>query len=614
MPACYLEGVSVGGDRLPQDPFLLGYWGFDEANPTDPAVDESANANDLTFVGVPPVVPARVGNGRQFDGAAVTASPADSAVFRQWVNGTIIAWITLDSVNQAGDALRPIVCLDGPTGGDEDLTTFALYVDNLGRVIFRFAGRYNLDAPVPQTVDFRSPVGTILVGRYYSVVLTQSFDADGNPTPVLYVNNEPVPWGDVIVNGVVDPTGNGLPPWAVGNTTVLTVGGSQKSASKWHGVIDELSIHSTSRPFYPYLVAAYNRVTLGVSSQKLTALGNISVLGAADMGGGVRWWCYERDKSIYVIRENSLGLFSAEILLTTAGLQASGAVAPGGVEQPRLTYDPVSDTLLVAFIGGGRVFKITAKSSDPPTTQNMGFTQDTAAVLKATDPTDVTRLCGGTTDAWPVTGDSLAAGTIAFLDTPTFGVAVWGNATKYALYRRVAQTETLLAVVSGQRQQDRVETRGNYWFVPLPVRTPGASYIAYPMRPTGQPGSNRSNVLIDLDLTLHADSPTQWVWNRYGEATDGLDHLVASGSTQFGATPIVQVTRGVLKQQTTDATAMAYANNDSPRPTPMSQVTRGVIKINAPADSAEAYENNGTVFLSTLRRTTGGQAGARLDP
>lgn len=529
--------------RLPIDGGVLAYFGFDEANPGDPAVDESGNGNDLTVTGAAAVVPARLGNGRQFDGAVTVATPADSSIFRIGLNG-VVAWFILDSVNQAGDGLRPILTLEGPGAGANDDTDLGLHVSNAGALVLHLTASGGLPCVLS------TAPGSIRVNRYYSVAITIDIAPLDPPTSAngiiakLWLNNVATPWTSFTVNGVplADPNGEGPVRAPCGGNTFLTLGGRQKSTSKWHGVLDEVSLHSTVRAYDPYLRAAYFRLTLATSFTRLTTLGTVRVLAAADMGGGTRWWCYERDQSIFVIRENSLGLFGQEVQLTVGPNLANGAASPGGMGVPRLAYDAGTDTLVVAFLGAGRVFKVTALSSDQPANLIVPATGETlGGAIKVVDPVDRFRGSGG--DIVPaVTGaasimpanQALLPPTVAFIHVPFFGVAVSGtNPAGYALYRIAGGAVTLLATLTGAKQVARWEAQGNYWFVPITDRVDGAAYVAYArggMVPLSVATSNRIvdrlGALLGGYDPADPPAPDALTWSRYGDATH--EHFGAS--------------------------------------------------------------------------------------
>ncbi len=519
--------------RLPSDAHLLGYWGFDEANETDPALDDGPLGLDLTVTAAASVVPARLGNGRQFDGTNTIARPADSTRFATLGELTIIAWVILDSVNNLGDLLRPVLCFDGPTGAQADNTTFGLFVDNTGAIVYRY------DRGAGQPVLYKTAPGTIRTGRYYSLALVQQNAGGGEVTVRFYLQNRLIPWASATVNGVpvADPNDKVPGPQMVSNPTgLLTIGGTQKSTSKWQGVVDEVSIHDTPRAKTPYLDAAYFGITQALQFTRLTAHGNVRTLGAVEMGGGTRWWCYERDQSIYVIRENSLGLFSSEILLTTGGTLRqqpvpTGTPMPGGVEQPRLAYDPVSDTLLVAFIGAGHVYKLTAASADPPATLGMPYSQDDfgAGILKLRDATDLYPSGLGEPKTNGEVGVLLngrstqTPAIIDFVHVPSFGIAVSGASPYgYIVYMDAGGTAIPVAVLPSAAT-GRAYIPFNYFFGAVGSRAFGATFFALPRDSGGNPipGLTSNRITDSLGAWgLDGGDPNKILWNRYGDAPD----------------------------------------------------------------------------------------------
>jgi hypothetical protein len=69
-------------NRLDIDAHVLAYLGFDEANETDVALDEGPYNRQFTVYNSPAVLPARVNNGRQFNGSSTYVSITDSSPFR----------------------------------------------------------------------------------------------------------------------------------------------------------------------------------------------------------------------------------------------------------------------------------------------------------------------------------------------------------------------------------------------------------------------------------------------------------------------------------------------------------------------------------------------------
>jgi len=600
--------------RLPIDANLLGYWGFDEANETDVALDEGTNAINLNVVASTGVRAARIGNGRQFDGVNTIARPVGtSSPLYFWSYGTIICWITLDSVNSGGDLLRPIVAIDGATGSFADNTILYLGVDSQGRITYRY------DQNITEPIVFKSPASTILTGRYYSIMLTQDFNTLNQSIVTLYVDNVQVPWSSLTVNGVpqADPNAPAPPPMRSAiPTSTLVVGSSNKSTSKWQGVIDELSLHKTVRNS-AYLRAAYFRLTQALSFTKLTGTG-VKTIGAVEMGGGNRWWAYERDQSLFIIRENSLGLFSAEIQLTTGGNLPSGAPMPAGSEQPRLAYDKATDTLLIAFLGAGRVYKITAASGDAAATQNMPYTQDTPTIIKVRDTVDATWQTGGEHTPTPDTGKrtsgpgmsivgDVAAPTILSFYTPpvhaSFGVAVTGGVGYgVALYRRTGKEETLVGIAN-TLQTERPANGGYYWFpIAANQRVKGSLYVAYSVKRNGDIGRAPSNVIEDWlgDMEVRTVlQPNNIVWNRAGDALTDLTQTAPGDTSQ--RLVVVYVNRLPVKISTPDTWSGPAAGDTGLFPA-VGYVNRSPVKLNlldSWPNGASAGEATGATMSSS---------------
>lgn len=591
------------GQRLQVDAHVVGYWGFDEANQDDIAIDESSYVRDLTVVTAIGVAPARVGNGRIFDGSTTYAYPADSAPYRLVDSHSIIVWIIINSMNQSGDLLRPIVSCDGAGGTTADNTLYALSVDNAGRVVYRF------DRNAGEPTVFRTAAGVIKTNRYYSLALARSVSG-GLASVTLFIDNQPEPWASVTVNGVTqgDPAAAVAAPNTTGSTAELRVGASLKSSSKLDGVVDELSLHDVARAYASYFKDAYFSITRSLAFTRITNHGDIRTVGSAEMGGGSRWWVYERAGSLYAIRENSLGLFSQEVWLTTAGTLPSGVASPAGVEQPRLAYDPVSDVLLIVFVGGGRVFKITAKSSDAPSTQNMPLTQDTGSILKASDAYDISRIGVGSPMASgdgvgrDVNSDTLSAPTLVFVDVPSFGIAVVGsNSYGYALYRTIAGVEQFLGYAKGTKNSQRGGMTDWYWFIPVASRVPWAAYRAFPLTSKGGISLNGSNMLYDYSSDMFELTPARLVYNLNGEAPDDILAPGAGGPVQV-QDGLVLVNRQPVKMQVVDADSLKIGSGDSSQIPVPAFVNRQPIKLFATDADALTAGAGGPVSL-TMRGT-----------
>ena len=80
------------GQRLTLDSNVVGYWGFDEALETEPAIDSTANGLNLTVTNSNGALPGRVGNARRFDGSTSFAS-VTSALLRLTGSLTLMGWV-----------------------------------------------------------------------------------------------------------------------------------------------------------------------------------------------------------------------------------------------------------------------------------------------------------------------------------------------------------------------------------------------------------------------------------------------------------------------------------------------------------------------------------------
>lgn len=601
--------------RLPIDGSVVSYWGFDEANQTDPAVEESGQGLNLTVFNSGPVVPARLGNGRQFDGISTYAAPASSSPYWVGIN-SLLVWIILDSVNQSGDLLRPVLTLEGPGAAADEDTVHGLYVDNNGTIIYRYTGAGRV------ACEFKSPAGAVRVNRYYSLAVTRAQapippDGGGGLIITLYVNNVATPWATFTIDAAAqDPAGEAPQPTVTGALTAFKVGAASKSASLWHGVIDELSLHRIARPKRPYLDAAYYRLTLATTFQQLTTKGTVRVLAAVDMGGGTRWWCYERDQSVYVIRENSLGLFSAEVHLTSSPTLSNGALMPGAVGTPRLAYDAGTDTLVVAFVGAGKVYKVTGLSSDLPINQLMPTSADVASKIVAGDSKDLCWLSGrdGLTarDVGPTgTTDATLAATLVFLDVPSFGVAVYGdNPYGYALFRNMGGSEVRIGTAAGAQQTARPEAVAfgytNYWFFPIAPRAYGAKYVAYALDAGGRVTDVESNRRIDyLGLVVGAAYQplttdfNALTWNGFGDVLgDDMHTIMGTGGTPDA--PWTMTTIYPVKLLLTDSIVVGAGGAFGLYP--LRTITTTPIKVSMP--DAQNVGAGGGTFLNAYQPAT----------
>lgn len=600
--------------RLPVDPHVVAYWGWDEANEADAALDEGSYNRPLTVFNAAAVMPARLGNGRQFDGATTYAAPADSVPFR--LNDlTIITWVTLDSVNQAGSLKRVILACDGvsatPVVGG---ILFLLAVDNNGALVFEHTA---VDGAL---IRWQTANGFIRTARYHAITLTRDVEL-AYATVNLWINNAPVAWASVTRNGVPlpDPTKYPAPvaPDSVLSTQTFKVGISDKYPDAWwQGVVDETSLHDIARPRQPYLIDAYFRLTMNTTFQRLTGLGRVRTLGSVEMGGGSRWWCYERDQDIYVVRENSLGLYGKEILLTTGGVNAlTGATTPAGFTQPRLAYDPVSDILLVAFVLAGKVYKLTAASSDDPATQNVPGTADTISIVKLVDNSEPQTV--GAMEA-PVLderfGDEGTAATVVFLDVPTFGLAVEGNNPYgYAVYRRAGGAVTFIGTTGPTKQTARWAAAGNYWHVPIAPRAYGAGYFALPVRSGGRVGAAMSNIVIDylgvFGWTADAD-PSVIHYGTTRDTPHEADPLIGGYESAIDATlqGFGFVARTPVKYASPADEQIIGAGEARQLEDPWGFIARTPVKLASTPDPQTISAGE------TVGVTMRGSTGARLDP
>jgi hypothetical protein len=359
--------------RLIPDAHLIGYWGFDEALETDPALDGAtfSTAADLTVTSAVAVQVGRIGAARQFDGSA---SKAEVTAAKLRLQGDLLlgAWARLTTYNSGGSFLRTITSCGGPTSGDNVL--YALFVDSAGRLVYKHTATTGV-------VIVRS-VPIIKTNQFYCLFVRRV--ANGLDQDIeFFVDNASVAVLDVTVNGV----GSALPvpPPDTNASAVFSVGHSQKESdgAYWQGLLDEISVHDVARLYQPYLRAAYFQVSLRNATTHLTGYDNLIAVSSADMGAGVRWWCFERDRDLYVIKESPFGFFGTETRLTTTGNNASTTA-----QKAELIYDAVTDTLIVFFVASNRIFKLTAQSTDDPATLNMPFTADTGSILKVFDNVD----------------------------------------------------------------------------------------------------------------------------------------------------------------------------------------------------------------------------------
>lgn len=365
--------------RLPLDANLIGYWGLDETLETDNAIDETTNALNLTVTSASSVSLGRVGNARGFNGTSSFAS-LTSATLRLTGDLTLIGWFKINTFNATGSTLRTIVSCGGPTTGDNSL--YALHVELNGALSYRHTSASG-------EVIVKTAGALVKAGQFYFVSVRRVANG-GNQDIEIYLDNVLRTPASVTVNGV--PQSLPVPPPAANASAVFSLGRSQRQTDSafWDGLLDEISVHNTARPYHAYLIEAYFRAALRASTTKLTSTNTVVAVSSAEMGSGVRWWCFERDKDLFVVKESPFGLFGPETSLTTVGTPNASLN-----QKPELVYDAPNDTLYVFFVSGNRIYKITANSTDDPATINMPYTADTGTIIKSLDNVDAGRIGEG---------------------------------------------------------------------------------------------------------------------------------------------------------------------------------------------------------------------------
>ena len=266
--------------RLNIDPSLVGYWGFDEEDEANNAIDGSSSGFDLVVTASDGTAPGRVGNSRHFTGTSTFAS-ITSAGLRLLGDLTLMAWTKLGSYNGSGTQLRAIVSCGGPTTGDNSL--YCLSVTLLGAL------RYSHTSASGEVVVMTGP-GVIRTGQFY-FVQARRVTSGGNQTIELYVDNVLRPIATVTVNGV--PQSQPVPPPAANASAIFSVGRSQREANSafWDGYLDEVSVHNVARAYHSYLIDSYFRGALRAPTTKLSATNTVVSVSSYEMGSGVRWWC-----------------------------------------------------------------------------------------------------------------------------------------------------------------------------------------------------------------------------------------------------------------------------------------------------------------------------------
>lgn len=558
--------------RLPLDANVVGYWGFDEANETDYGIDESSYGRNLTIVSAPSVLPSRVNNGRQFNGSSTNAYPDSPAPFRLVGDMTIVVWPILDQVNSSGSLLRCLLECSSAT----DNILYSLYVSSGGEIIYRHEYGAKL------VVEFKTAAGTVRAGRYYSVALQRAANI-----LCLFLDNKLCAWASCTVNGVSQSPLLAVQAPDGGPTALLKVGKSDRLVDNgwWQGMVDELSIHDVARSYNPYLRSIYFRLTLYSNFFRLTAYNNVKSVGAAEMGGGSRWWTYERDGSLYAVRENTLGLFSPEVQITSGGPAATGAINPGGTEKPELIYDAATDSLVVAFLSSGKVYKMTAGVGDVPTTQTMPYLAESSTVVKVhprqtsegvrlgvggglkglEDSGYITRtpLKGSYADSAQAAvggepslrsyekgnpdslSDAYTAPVIAFTGSPSFGIRISGtNAYGYAVYSLTSGVVAYLGVSTYV-----IENLTSRHFFAISSRLNYRSYFVRPITALGAPAiTARSNIIRDIlggVDNYYLTYPDSLVLNKDGDLPETV--IEGVGSTPSPLVPVVTINRTPVK-------------------------------------------------------------------
>lgn len=534
--------------RLTLDANVVGYWGFDEALETDDARDATANNLHLTVTSATSATLGRVGGARGLNGSSSFASVTDAAL-RITGDLALIGWFKLTSVNTAGSLLRCLISCGGPTTGDG--TLYAISVKSTGALEYRHTSASG-------EVLVTTAAGTVRTTQLSSVAVRRKANG-GNQDIEIYLDNRAVPVVDVTVNGVASSLP--VPPPAANASAVFSVGRLQRVADSafWNGLVDEISVHSTAREYQPYLIAAYYQAALRSGTTKLTATDNISNVSSYEMGAGVRWWCVERDRDLYVVKESPFGQFGTETRLTTPG---GGNSSNTG--RPELLYDLASDTLYVFFFAGNRIYKLTANATDDPATINMPFTADTGGIIKSLENADGGRVGEGSAQREPrpevdityVNRQPVKVGvedpatnyfaegsgqeasytlgspspiSIAFITLPApdgFGVVLGPKETEnsgYLVYTLDGNASSLL----GSAPYDF--GRGTY-FMPVATRVYGRGYYARAKLPGGRLSDVFSSVIYDKLNEGMAAGDYRWDFGRDGDLNDS--GLLGEGTAQ----------------------------------------------------------------------------------
>jgi hypothetical protein len=561
--------------RLTLDADLRGYWGFDEALETDTARDATVNALHLTVTNASSASLGRVGGARGMNGTSSFAS-VTSALLRVTGDLTLIGWFRLSSVNTTGSLLRCFVSCGGPTVGDGIL--YAISVKSNGALEYRHTASAG-------EVLVTTPVGTIKTNQFYSLAIRRVANGPDQDIEIFLDNHQVTP-ATVTVNG--SPSALPVPPPAANASAVFSVGRLQRVADSafWDGLVDEVSFHSVARPYQPYLIGAYYQASLRAGTTKLTATDNVVAVSSYEMGSGVRWWCVERDRDLYVVKESPFGQFGTETRLTTPGGGNSGNTG-----RPELLYDAASDTLYVFFFAGNRIYKLTANSTDDPATINMPFTADTGGIIKSLENVDGGRLGEGAGSREPrpdedityvnrqpikigFTDPELAligeSGGGGIFDNPTESIGtpdpvslIFGTAPDpngFGLFMGPANSQT--GGYIAYRLDGGVVTTlatpvllegADVYFTPIASRVYGRGYLVQALTREGHPSGVYSPVIVDR-FGEGQLGPTEVRW-LYGNDGDGADSgFLGDGSAQRDPRPddITYVNRAPLKFSTQD--------------------------------------------------------------
>jgi hypothetical protein len=555
--------------RLNIDASIVGYWGFDEADEANNAIDASSSVNSLAVTASDGVAPGRVGNARHFNGSSSFAT-ITSASLRLTGDLTLMVWAKLGSYNGAGTQLRAIVSCGGPLTSDG--TLYGLSVTLLGAL------RYSHTSASGEVI-VATANGVIRTGQYYFIQVRR-VDSGGNQTIELYVDNVLKPTPTVTVNGVAQA--QPVPPPVANASAVFSVGRSQKEANSafWDGYIDELSVHIVARAYHAYLIDAYYRGALRSATTKLSATNTVVAVSSYEMGSGVRWWCVERDKDLYVVKESPFGSFGSETRLTTVGGGNSSLTG-----SPELLYDAANDVLYVFFVSGNRIYKLTATSTDDPATVNMPFTADTGLIIKAVDLVEGGRLGDGggqreflESDIVTVTktplkmvindpdtatntlgdgggqqmqyaGQPPHAPSVAFVTLPTYGFGfiigpVDSEMGGYAAYEVTGGAAVAMSAP--------VLLTNSRYFVAVSPRTYGRRFVAEVLSPGGGLTGVFSDVLVDRFTEATEDGLGMIRVGHGGDASETATLGDGGGQREFLESDIVYVNRTPLKMSLQD--------------------------------------------------------------